>query len=297
MDFLNNYDVKTELGDQKVRKFGRTIMLVEKETKLKRVAKIIEKTKKNISASNQLMAESTFSFNDSSLPSVISKGETDQFVYVILDYKPGITIDKYWTSLRRKERHPFLIQFLEKLAPIFQMLQNQEIVHCDIKPSNILIDKSENGFEVFLIDFGLAYKNDNKAERTTIFPLGYAAPELILNHLGIVNQTTDIFSLGVLIWRLYTGELPMRHANPSIYTNLQLNHPLPSHSAIPKEIFRIILKMTKKHSFKLPPNKMNHSDVELHLTEAQSQRYNQLSAIIEEFKQIKFYLFQMISRR
>ena len=295
--FLKNYTIIKELGNQKVRKFGRTILIEGKTCRTLHVVKIIKKTATNDSLITRVRAESSFNFEHKSLPQITDLIETEEHTALILEYKTGITIDKYWGKLKRKERHPFLLEFLSKLNSIFKILNENGIVHCDIKPSNILIHKNQGELEVSLIDFGMALRTKNIEERKILFPLGYAAPELLLNHLDITDQSSDIYSLGILIWRLYAGHLPLNHPNPSIYTNLQLTHPLPTHPNLPKETFKILHKMSDKYSFKLPPNRMKRNEVKEKLIEGKSNRYQDIDSVLSDLQEIKFYLFQSISRR
>ena len=174
----------------------------------------------------------------------------------------------------------------EQLVPIFAHLNTEQIVHCDIKPENILINGTLDSFEVSLIDFGLSLHQHNFEERNTLFPLGFAAPELLLNQLEIVTQKSDIYALGILIWRLYSGHLPLTHPNPSIFTNLQLTHPLPEHTELPRKIFSILERMTVKHSFDLPPNKMKQEDVRSFL-EAAMQKRSDLTTVVSEVSALK----------
>ena len=138
-----------------------------------------------------------------------------------------------------------------------------------------------------LIDFGLALNTNSFKNRKLVFPLGFAAPELILNQLHIVDPSTDIYALGILIWRLYVGELPLKHANPSIFTNLQLTHPLPSHTKIRKELFTILSKMCVKYNFKMPPNIMPKEEVLKCLNLAQKERYQGLGQVLEDLEKIR----------
>ena len=297
VDFLKNYTVKNQLGNQKARKFGRTILIEDKTSRVLHVAKTIEKTSKNELLITRIKAESTFNFEYKHLPKVTELIETENHIALILEYQPGITIDEYWQKLKRKERHLFLTAFLSKLNSIFKTLKEFGVVHCDIKPSNILIHQDGDEMQVYLIDFGMALRTKNKETRKILFPLGYAAPELLLNHLDVVDQRTDIYSLGILIWRLYSGHLPLKHSNPSVYTNLQLTHPLPTHPRVPKETFKILNKMSAKHSFRLPPNRMNYVEVKEKLIEGKSNRYQDIDSVLSDLREIKLYLFQSISRR
>ncbi|MBL1280319.1 MAG: protein kinase [Fluviicola sp.] len=297
MEISEEYKIIAELGTQRRRKFGKTHLIENKVTTEKAILKTINKKIVQEHISQRLIEEAAFSFELEGLPKVLSLENTENEVLLVLQCKRGVTIDEYWKTIRRKKRLPFLVDFLSKLEVIFRQLEVENIVHCDIKPSNILIEEKSNDFDVHLIDFGLAVRENDAANRKLLFPLGYAAPELLLNHLDIIDARTDICSLGILIWRLYAEKLPLVHPNPSIFTNLQLTHPLPEHSKISKSLFKILQKMTVKHSFKLPPNKLKKEDVKVYLEKAMQERYQSLELAIEDLKKVKPSYCQMISLR
>ncbi|MFN5845526.1 MAG: protein kinase domain-containing protein, partial [Flavobacteriia bacterium] len=139
---------------------------------------------------------------------------------------------------------------------------------------------------VSLIDFGLALRTFEPNKRSTLFPLGFAAPELILNRLDLVDQRTDLYALGIVIWRLYDGKLPLTHPNPSVFTNLQLTHPLPESDKLPKGLHNLLQKLSAKHQFKTAPNLMDNQAVLAGLKEGMDQRYSELSVFIEEFRSL-----------
>ena len=178
-------------------------------------------------------------------------------------------------------------------------MNKKKIIHCDIKPSNIIVSGDQDNFEIHLIDFGLAYKQSSPEERSTLFPLNYAEPELLLNKLSIVDHRTDIYSLGTMIWRLFNGKLPLVHPNPSIFTNLQLTHPLPESGSLPKGVYPVLAKMCTKHTFKTVPNALDEKEVIESLKEGIENRYSNLSEVIDDLKKIKYLpnFYQRISRR
>lgn len=297
VNLFEQHHIVRELGNQSRRKFGNTYLVENKIDNSLAVVKVITKTDKNQHVVSHLRDEMNFNFSFNGLPKVLDSEESKTEVKLMLEYKEGITIDQYWNKLKKKNRLPFLITFFEKLSPIFEHLNSHKIVHCDIKPSNVLIAEKSNDFDVHLIDFGLALKTDSSNQRPLLFPLGYAAPELLLNHLDIINHSTDLFSLANLIWRLYADQMPLVHRNPSIFTNLQLTHPLPEHSAISKSMFKLLSKMSVKHQFRLPPNKMKKEDVRYHLMEAMNLRYQEIDVIVSDLKKIKLPFYQIISLR
>lgn len=290
MEFSEKYRLDKRLGAQRKRKFGEIFLATDLLSNKTVVLKAVRTNPNDSTNADRLRAEASFSFDFEGLPKTIEFEETTSNLFLVREYVVGIPLDHYWKTLKRRQRLPFLIQFLEKLDPIFEHLKEKEVIHCDIKPSNILIDQIGNSFRVHLLDFGLSIRTSeteiNKT-RKLLFPLGFAAPELLLNHLDIVDHRTDIFALGVVIWRLYAGNLPLVHPNPSVFTNLQLTHPIPEHSEISKKMHAILQKMAFKHQFKVPPNRMDRQEVRDFLATAMNGRQDSLEEIIQSFNLIQ----------
>lgn len=289
MEISNRYQLKKRLGSQRKRKFGELFLATDAQTGSNVVLKTVRLDPNNSTISDRLRAEASFSFDFNGLPKTCHYEETNSTLFLVREYFEGVTLDEYWKTLKRKQKMPFILEFLRKLHPIFNHLEQLGIVHCDIKPSNLLIEPSLDTFRVHLLDFGLSIRTSELKKnnaRKLLFPLGYAAPELLLNQLGIVDQRTDIFALGIVLWRLYTGNLPLVHPNPSVFTNLQLTHPLPEHSEISKKTYSILHKMTNKHQFKVPPNMMDQLEVSKLLAAAMTRRHDSLKEVIDAFELI-----------
>ncbi len=290
MEISERFVLLKRLGSQRNRKFGEVFLAIEKLTAQQVVLKTIAATEDNEHIMERLRAEARFTFDFPGLPKTIQYEESGTEIFLIRSFHAGVPLDVYWSKLKRRRRLPFLVDFVGKLIPIFNHLAAAGIAHCDIKPSNILISPNNlTGFDLHLLDFGLALRRDeteiNRA-RKLLFPLGFAAPELLLNRLELVDQRTDIFALGIVIWKLYAEKLPLTHPNPSVFTNLQLTHPLPEHSEISRRLQRILAKMCAKHSFNLPPNQLAYEDVNAHLLHAMEQRYHSLEEVHRDLKAI-----------
>jgi serine/threonine protein kinase len=170
---------------------------------------------------------------------------------------------------------------------IFNELKKQNIVHNDIKPSNFIVTQENSKFQLTLIDFGLAHSIPADNDDEILFSLGFSSPEVILSKKSLVNQSSDLFSLGICMYFLYSGKIPLSHPNPTIFTNLQITHPLLNDAGIPKKLFELISKICIKHSFRLPPNQLSENEVVEALTQAQKARVQTIEEIEHELTNIQ----------
>ena len=128
--------------------------------------------------------------------------------YIVMRYLEGCTL----SDVLDKTKIPLseTVFMLRQIASALDYAHRQGVVHRDIKPSNILIDQDGNAF---MTDFGIA-RMMGMADGLTIthpgFAIGtpgYMAPEQSTEHAR-VDHRADIYSLGILLFRLLTGRLP-----------------------------------------------------------------------------------------
>jgi eukaryotic-like serine/threonine-protein kinase len=138
--------------------------------------------------------------------------------YLVMEYFEGISIKEYCEkkSLSTQER----LKLFLKAAKAVQHAHRQLVVHCDIKPSNILV--SGDG-DLKLVDFGISRllgdDGDNDPEyrtRTTHRwrTPEYAAPEQVTGERATI--AVDIYQLGILLYEILTGQLPFHRSGESI---------------------------------------------------------------------------------
>ncbi|MGE0359433.1 MAG: protein kinase [Vicinamibacterales bacterium] len=127
----------------------------------------------------------------------------DQALYLVMEYVDGVPIDRYCREgrLTVAERLPLLLQVCAGVAHAHRNL----IVHCDIKPENILV--TADGV-VKLLDFGIARLLDPDGAVTRLRPAtpAYASPEQLGG--GPITTSSDVYSLGVLAYVVLTGRGP-----------------------------------------------------------------------------------------
>jgi eukaryotic-like serine/threonine-protein kinase len=130
--------------------------------------------------------------------------------YLALEYVDGEPIDKYCDGRRRAL--PQRLQLFLQILDAVQYAHARLVVHRDLKPSNILVENDE----VRLLDFGIAKlvadepvpESDLTQAAGRVLTPDYASPEQIA---GVpLTTATDVYSLGVILFELCTGERPYR---------------------------------------------------------------------------------------
>lgn len=154
--------------------------------------------------------------------------EPPPFLFLTMKLLTGETLD---SSLRKHgllPREEALEVFRQMIAGI-AAIHNAGVVHRDIKPTNVMLDRSNLRLSVSIMDFGLARPYESDATLLGVGAIagtpGYLAPELLRGHPP--TRASDIFALGVLLHQVFTGERPVEAADGR---NV---HPAPSLATIP----------------------------------------------------------------
>ena len=124
----------------------------------------------------------------------------------VMEYIPHGDISQLdWNNLSQEQQKDILLQILDGLG----YLHRNRIIHRDIKPSNILIKKEGERIIPKITDFGISKSQDAASVSVSrvIGSIPYMAPEQF-DSKGRVSYNTDFWSLGILVYRLFTGTLP-----------------------------------------------------------------------------------------
>jgi serine/threonine-protein kinase len=150
-------------------------------------------------------AETAGRLSHPSIVTVYDAGEEHDLAYIAMDYIQGDSLDQH---IRPDELMPLKDVFTVgiQVAEALGYAHEQNVVHRDVKPGNIIYDNDKGQLKV--TDFGIACLTDNSKTRTGTI-LGspyYMSPEQIAGKK--VDGRSDLFSLGVTLYQLFTGKLP-----------------------------------------------------------------------------------------
>jgi eukaryotic-like serine/threonine-protein kinase len=133
--------------------------------------------------------------------------KTDDIIFLLEAFIEGPSLrDVIQRNRGTPMNIPEALTLLKALCSALNFAHGRGVIHCDVKPGNVLIDR---GGDIYLTDFGIARIAGSSG--TTLAGLGtpaYMAPEQHIK--GTVSPETDVYALGVLLFELLTGERPFR---------------------------------------------------------------------------------------
>src|SRR5712692_3820173 len=166
-------------------------------------------------------------------------GEDQGQLFLAFEFVPGETLKTVIGGHRLNPRRA--IDFAAQIADALADAHGEGIVHRDIKPANIIITPKD---KAKILDFGLATWTAGGAERehaprdstvmvttagTTLGTVAYMSPEQAVGEE--VDERTDLFSLGVVLFEMLTGQLPFTGATPTALALQIVQAPAPALSS------------------------------------------------------------------
>jgi tetratricopeptide (TPR) repeat protein len=201
-------------------------------------------------------ARSTAQLKHPHIVTVHDVGQDRQTIYLVADLVPGVSLAE-WI----KERQFSFRQSAELMAQVADALayaHRQGVIHRDLKPSNILLERASGAGEPAvslspkITDFGLAKRELGEITLTlegeVLGTPAYMSPEQIRNPHA-VDGRSDLYSIGVILYQLLTGELPFRGVTRMLLEQVQYDEPRPPrrlNDKIPRDLETITLKCLAK---------------------------------------------------
>ena len=190
--------------------------------------------------------------NHPNIVKIYAMGEENGCRFFTMDYIDGGTFADVIANKSMRES----IAVLAKIARALAAAHSKRVIHRDIKPDNILID--HNG-EPYITDFGLAKIVGDKTMTRSGSTLGtpqYMAPEQAMGETRKIDHRTDLYALGVMLYKCLTQKLPFESDTlMNLYKKIALDMPvLPRkiNEKVPRYLERVCLRAmdkTPKHRY------------------------------------------------
>ena len=241
-----HYRIERQLG-----KGGMGEVFLAEDTRLKRQVALkflSEGVSADLSAMERFEreAQAAAALNHPSIVTIYEIGEQEGRHYIAMEYVEGLSLREMIAA------GPLPVEQVENIARVLTLglekAHDRGIIHRDIKPENVLV--TDNG-EVKVLDFGIAKLKGAQnltRESVTVGTVRYMAPEQLKGEA--VDQRTDIWALGVVIYEMLTATSPFKgDYDSSLMYSILSDQPAPIASVrqdVPVELETIVLKALAK---------------------------------------------------
>jgi serine/threonine-protein kinase len=205
----------------------------------------------NFSARFRREAQAIASLRHPNVIQIYGFGQQDAICYMVMEYIPGcdlrIKMHEIWGK-NEKMSISTALRIFSNIGAALSYAHNNNVLHRDVKPSNVMLNSSG---EAILTDFGLAKimaGTENK-DSTSIGTPAYMAPEKA-NQEYPIDHRADIYSLGVVLYEMLTGQTPFEGDNPWAILYQHQYKPMPDprryRSEIPEGLVQVLEKALAK---------------------------------------------------
>lgn len=180
--------------------------------------------------------------------SIMDAGEADGLAYIAMELVEGIDLSQYTLPGRLLPVRDVLLT-IARVAEALAYAHERGVTHRDIKPANIMIDPAHDRVKV--MDFGVARVADAARTRTGVV-LGtptFMSPEQLSGQ--VIDGRSDLYSLGVTLFQLLTGQLPYRNDSMAVLMRAIARDKVPNvcdlRPELPHELGDIVALALEKH--------------------------------------------------
>lgn len=141
---------------------------------------------------------------------VYDVGEVDGIRFIALQYIDGETLKSFLKRSGRRQTAAESKQWILQIASALEAAHDKGVIHRDLKPENVMVNRKG---EPVIMDFGLARRATGATDAglTQGMVLGtaaYMSPEQVLGKAELIDQRSDLYALGVMLFEMLTGERP-----------------------------------------------------------------------------------------
>lgn len=217
-------------------------------------------------------------------------GEADDVLYMAMPFVEGADLGQVLAQYRKnKERIAArdALRIIREVCSALDYAHQQGVIHRDVKPSNILLDKDGRAI---LSDFGLVLLTETGTRGEIFGSPHYIAPEQAISSAKAVPQS-DLYSVGVILYEMFTGRLPFDSEEPIEIALKHLQDDIPAprlvRPDIPEALEKVILTaLAKDPAARYPSGKLLADALQTALKGEKSTPRLSIPQIVEQNKPV-----------
>jgi hypothetical protein len=174
-------------------------------------------------------------------------GEQDGRLYVVMDFVRGQDLNELIRNVGPLPA-PLAAEIVSQVADALDAVHGTGLIHRDVKPANVLVERRVDGPFAYLADFGLARQAESASRltRTGILPgsVAYMAPEQFLGQTP--DKRSDIYALGCVLYQALTARLPFEADSDGALLYSIVHDPIPTAPQAPAPLNEVIKRALAK---------------------------------------------------
>ncbi len=173
--------------------------------------------------------------NHANIVTIFDFGELEERLYLVMEYVEGSSL-KEWLAEEGRRTLQQALPIVRQVSAALEHAHSQGIIHRDVKPANVMLTPDGRAL---LSDFGisklLAFEGEGTQTGDLMGTPAYMPPEQIMTEVGEIGPASDVYSLGMVVYELLTGELPIGGQTPveAMFKRLQ-EPPRPAREIVPE---------------------------------------------------------------
>lgn len=194
-------------------------------------------------------ARAATAFEDDHIVPIFHIGEDGGAPFLVMPLLEGETLDQRLGGVGRLPLNA-VVRIGRDIARALEVVHNHGVIHCDVEPGNIFLEKSERADRVKILDFGLARAAgvDNRPIPgwTILGTPGYMSPEQARGQT--VDARSDLFSLGCVLYQMCTGLKPFNGTDAA--SSLMAVQPVPPHEVnaeVSPNLSHLVMKLLERN--------------------------------------------------
>ena len=231
-------------------------------------------------------ARAVAKLNHPNIVTGIDAGHADGYYYFAMEFVDGDTLGQHLNRMGGKLEERTALKFIRQIALALQHAHANNLLHRDVKPDNILIDKKHTVAK--LADLGLAREADKNEEGTTRIGQAVGTPFYMSPEQARgkdLTPATDFYSLGGTLFNLLTGQIPFTGATAAVIMARHITDPVPNPRVLEPSVSSETAQFVIKCLQKAPQDRFRTSEELIQEIDRLLERRNRPDAALATAKQ------------